>query len=179
MKNANGKSITNTERLRELTLFAMFGALMFLSKLLMDFLPNIHLIAAFIAVFTRIYRYKALIPIYVYVVLTGLYYGFNAWWVPYTYIWTLLWAVLMLIPTKISDKKAALISHITGVIHGLLFGTLWAPLQALLFNLSFSSTVKWIIAGLPYDCIHAAGNLVSGFIILPLIVLLKKLKNNK
>ncbi len=179
MRKSSGDGTIKAKKLREMILFAMFGALMFLSKLLMDFLPNIHLIAAFIAVFTRIYRYKALVPIYVYVFLVGLYYGFNAWWVPYTYIWTVLWAALMLIPERVSDKKAAIISHAAAVLHGLLFGTLWSPVQAVLFNLSFSSTVKWIIAGLPYDCIHAGGNLVAGFIIFPLVVLLKKLQKSK
>ena len=55
----------------ELALFAMYGALMFISKILLEFLPNVHLIGMFIVLFTLIYRAKALIPIYVFVFLTG------------------------------------------------------------------------------------------------------------
>ncbi len=161
--------------LRETALFAMFGAIMFISKIILDFLPNIHLTGVFIAVFTLTYRIKALIPIYIYVMLTGLYYGFNVWWVPYLYIWTVLWAVIMIIPRNTSTKKASITAHVLAVIHGLFFGILWAPSQALLFNLSFSSTIKWIIAGFPFDVIHAAGNLIAGFLIYPLILLVKKL----
>ena len=146
---------------------------------MLDFLPNVHLIGTFIAVFTAVYRTKALIPIYVYVMLTGLYYGFNAWWVPYLYIWTILWAALMLIPKKLPRKAYAVIAHAAAVLHGLLFGTLWAPAQAITFGLSFSGMIKWIIAGLPYDLIHGFGNLVAGFLIYPLITLLDKLNKQK
>lgn len=166
---------STTKTLRELCLFAMFGALMFISKMVMDFLPNVHLTATYIAIFTVIYRHKALIPIYVYVFLTGLYYGFNAWWIPYLYTWTVLWALIMLIPKRLPPRTVCILAHASAVLHGLLFGVLWAPSQAVLFDLSFSSAVKWIIAGLPYDAIHGAGNFVAGFLIYPMIPLLKKL----
>ena len=68
----------------------MMGTLMYISKAVMEFLPNVHLIAAFIAVFTIVYRAKALFPIYVFVFLTGLMNGFNTWWIPYLYIWAVL-----------------------------------------------------------------------------------------
>jgi len=138
------------KNLYELSLFAMFGALMFISKVIMDFLPNIHLAGVFIAVFTLTYRAKALIPIYVYVLLVGLFYGFNPWWIPYTYIWAILWAAIMLIPKKTPKKTAAIISHVLCVVHGLAFGTLWAPAQAILFNLSFpdkNTSMAWTCSG--------------------------------
>ena len=87
--------------IRETALFAMFGALMFISKLILEALPNVHMIAMFIVAFTVVYRVKALIPIYVFVFLTGIYGGFNLWWVPYLYIWTVLWAAVMLLPRKL------------------------------------------------------------------------------
>ena len=51
----------------ELVLLPMLGGIMFVSKLLMEFLPNIHLLGMFIMVFTIVYRWKALVPIYIYV----------------------------------------------------------------------------------------------------------------
>ena len=78
----------------------MLGALMFCSKLLLEWAPNIHLLALFIITFTLVYRAKALVPIYVFVLLTGVYGGFNVWWVPHVYIWLPIWGLAMLLPRR-------------------------------------------------------------------------------
>ena len=52
---------------REITVFAMLGAVMYASKLLMELVPNVHLLGTFIIAFTVVYRKKALYPIYIYV----------------------------------------------------------------------------------------------------------------
>ena len=44
---------------REIVVFAMLGTITFLSKLLMEWAPNIHLVGMFIMVFTLVYRKKA------------------------------------------------------------------------------------------------------------------------
>ena len=53
---------------REITIFAMLGAVMYASKLLMEVAPNIHLLGVFTIAFTVVYRKKALYPIYIYVI---------------------------------------------------------------------------------------------------------------
>ena len=152
----------------------MFGTLMFCSKILMEALPNIHLVGMFIVLFTVVFRGKALIPIYIYVVLVGVYGGFSPWWVPNLYVWTVLWGVTMLLPRNMPKKVAAVVYPIVCALHGLLYGVLYAPAQALLFGLTFKGTLAWIVAGLPFDAMHGVGNLLSGVLILPLSELLKK-----
>ena len=156
--------------------FAMLGTIMFISKLIMEFLPNIHPIAMFITVFTLVYRKKALIPIYTYVFLVGLYSGFNVWWIPYIYIWTILWGMVMLIPKNLSYKKLAVISTVVCALHGILYGVLYAPAQALLFKLDFKMTVAWVITGLPWDFIHMCGNIALSTLVIPLYKVLIKIK---
>ena len=56
---------------REIAVFAMLGALMYASKLLMELAPNIHLLGVFTIAFTVVYRKKALYPIYIYVCDAG------------------------------------------------------------------------------------------------------------
>ena len=158
-----------------MVLFAMFGTLMFCSKILMDALPNIHLVGMFIVLFTVVFRAKALIPIYIYVVLVGVYGGFSPWWVPNLYIWTVLWGMTMLLPRNMPKKVAAVVYPIVCALHGLLYGVLYAPAQALLFGLTFKGAVAWVVAGLPFDALHGLGNLLSGVLILPLAELLKKI----
>ena len=166
----------NSLSTREMIVFAMLGCIMFISKLLLEWAPNIHLLAMFTIVFTLVYRKKALIPIYLYVILTGLYAGFNLWWVPHLYLWTVLWGVTMLLPRNMPRKRAVPVCMILCGLHGLFYGVLYAPAQALLFGLSFKGMITWIIAGLPFDALHGAGNLAAGILIIPLTELLTKLE---
>lgn len=159
----------------EMTLFAMFSSMMFISKIVMEFLPNFHLLGVFTILLTVVYRKKALIPIYIYVFLNGVYSGFNMWWVPYLYVWTVLWGATMLLPQSMGKKAKVIVYPLLGAVHGLLFGVLYAPAQALMFNFTFEQTVAWVAAGFPFDVIHAVGNLVLGFLIYPLSEVLKKL----
>lgn len=170
----------------ELALFAMLGAIMFCSKLLMELIPNVHLLGMFTITFTLVYRKKALFPIYLYVLLNGVYAGFATWWIPYLYIWTILWAITMLLPGSISNpvKKwqyvlsTAVLMTLCG-LHGICFGILYAPAQALMYGLSFETTVGWIIAGFPFDVIHGVGNFFAGTLIIPLVKLLKLLDKKR
>ncbi len=147
---------------------------MFVSKKMMEGLPNIHLIAVFIVAETVVYRKKALYPIYVYVLLDGLFVGFNTAWVPYLYIWTLLWAASMLIPRRISYKLLAPVGMVLCALHGILFGVLYAPSQALLFGLSFNQTLAWIAAGFYFDVLHCIGNFVAGLLTVPIVKILRE-----
>ena len=64
----------------------MLGTIMFTSKIAMEALPNIHLVGMLTIVYTLVFRTKALIPIYIYVLMNGVYSGFSLWWMPYLYI---------------------------------------------------------------------------------------------
>ena len=162
---------------REMAIFAMFGALIFCSKLLMEWAPNVHFIALFIITFTVVYRAKALVPIYIFVLLTGVYGGFNLWWIPYLYIWLPLWGAAMLLPRRMPVKVAVPVYMVVGALHGLCYGTLYAPAQALFFHLNFQATLTWIVAGLPWDGVHAAGNFAACTLVLPLAKLLCRLEH--
>ncbi len=153
----------------------MLGAIMFCSKILMEALPNIHLLGMLTMVYTVVFRKKALIPIYVYVMLNGLFSGFSLWWIPYLYIWTILWAVTMLLPKNMKKRTACIVYPIVCCLHGLAFGILYAPAQALMFGFDFKQTVAWIAAGLTWDTVHAVGNLAVGMLVVPLSELLKKI----
>ena len=159
----------------EIVLFAMFGALMFCSKLIMEAFPNIHLLGMFTMTLTVVFRARALIPIYLYVFLNGLYAGFNVWWIPYLYIWTILWGVAMLLPRKMPDWLATIVYSVVCALHGLAFGLLYAPGQAIMYGFNLEQTLAWVAAGLPFDIIHAVGNFALGFLVLPLSRLLIKL----
>ena len=166
---------TIRRRILELVLFALLGSLMFQSKIIMELIPNIHLLGMLTMCYTLLFRAKALFPIYVFVFLNGLYAGFALWWYPYLYIWTILWGITMLLPRRMPRKVAFVVYPLVCGIHGLLFGILYAPMQALMFGLNFKQMLAWIISGLPFDAIHGIGNFAAGFLILPLTDQLRKM----
>lgn len=161
---------------KEICLFGILGGMMYASKMLMEILPNVHLIGVFVIAITVVYRQKALYPIYIYVMLNGLLAGFSTWWIPYLYLWTILWGGAMLLPKKLPAKARPIIYMCLCAAHGFLFGTLYAPAQALLFGLDFNGMIAWIIAGLPWDCIHGASNFFCGLLICPIIAVLQRAK---
>lgn len=165
-------------KVREIAVFAMLGAVMYASKMLMEIAPNVHLLGVFTIAFTVVYRKKALYPIYTYILLNGIFCGFAMWWIPYLYIWTILWGVTMLLPKQMPKKIRPFVYMVVCASHGFLYGTLYAPAQALLFGLDFRGMVAWIVAGLPWDFVHGVSNFFCGILIVPIITLLNRLEKN-
>ncbi len=159
---------------KEIILFGLCGGIMYLSKMLMELVPNVHLTGVFVIVFTVVYGVKALYPIYVFVFLTGLLSGFATWWIPYLYIWTVLWGAVMLLP---KSKRICMPSYVYMMIcalHGLLYGVLYAPVQMIVYGLSFEGMLAWIVAGFPWDAVHGIGNFFCGVLICPLVSAIRR-----
>ncbi|NBJ99417.1 hypothetical protein D5282_19465 [bacterium 1xD8-48] len=158
---------------REITVFAMLGAIMYASKMIMEVIPNVHLLGVFTIAFTVVYRKKALYPIYTYVILNGIFSGFATWWVPYLYLWTILWGAVMLLPKEMPAKLCPVVYMGVCAMHGFLFGVFYAPAQAILYGMSFKGMLAWIAAGLPWDFLHGVSNFFCGILIVPIISLLR------
>lgn len=165
-------------KIREIAVFGMLGALMYASKMLMEVLPNIHLLGVFTIAFTVVYRKKALYSIYIYVLLNGVFSGFATWWIPYLYLWTILWAVTMLLPKKMPKTVRPVVYMTINACHGFLYGALYAPAQALIYGLSFQGMLAWIAAGFPFDVIHGISNFICGLLIVPIVHILQRLENS-
>lgn len=178
MQNKNGVRNSSRLNVREMVVFAMLGSIMFISKIIMELLPNIHLLGMLTMTYTVVFRKKALIPIYIYVMLNGIYAGFAMWWIPYLYIWTVLWGVTMLLPKRMPRKLKCIVYPIVCSLHGFAFGTLYAPVQALMFGMNFRAMLAWIASGLPFDIIHGISNLFVGMLIIPLGELIARLMKN-
>jgi energy-coupling factor transport system substrate-specific component len=161
---------------RDIVLFGVFGGIMFLSKVAMLGIPNVHLLGLFIAAFTLTYRMRALIPLYIFILLSGIFYGFSIWWLPYLYIWLPLWIAFMIFGNLSLPRKIRVpIAMALCAIHGLSYGIMYAPFHALVLGFNFQAMIAWIIAGIPFDIVHGVSNLASGILVIPLASLLKKL----
>ena len=163
---------------REVAVFAMLGSIMYASKMLMEIAPTVHLLGTFVIAFTLVYGKKALYPIYVFVLLTGVYAGFATWWIPYLYLWTILWGITMLLPKNMPKKIRPFVYMTVCALHGFLYGTLYAPAQAFFFGLNFEGTIAWIVAGLPWDFVHGVSNFFCGMLIMPIVRALRIAEGN-
>ncbi|MCL2071681.1 MAG: hypothetical protein FWH07_05545 [Oscillospiraceae bacterium] len=169
---------SSTRRIRDLAVFAVLGSIMFVSQIAMMLIPNVHLLGLFIAAFTLTYRVRALIPLYVYVMVYGAFYGFSIWWLPYLYIFLPLWGTFIVVgffDSRLPTKVKTPLYMVLCALHGLSFGVLYVPFQALMWGLNFKGMIAWILAGIPFDIIHAIGNFAAGIMIIPLTALLRKL----
>ena len=163
-------------KIREITVFAMLSAVMFVSKVAMEGIPNVHLLGTLVIAFTLTYRTKALFPIYGYVFANGIWEGFSPFgWLPELYLWLILWGAVMLLPPKIPVYIAPVIYMLISAVHGLFFGILYAPVYALFSGMGWDRVWLWILAGLPFDLLHGIGNFALGTLIVPIATLLRRL----
>lgn len=164
--------------IKEMVIFSMLASIMYVSKIIMEAFPNVHLLGTLIIAYTLVYRKKALYIIYTFVFITGLFNGFGVWWIPYLYVWTILWGMTMLLPNNIPNRLKPIVYMLLCALHGFLFGVLYAPSQALLFGLDFDGMIAWIISGLYFDMIHGFSNFVVGSLVLPIVDILQKVNKS-
>jgi energy-coupling factor transport system substrate-specific component len=167
----------NKLTVHDITVFALLGAIMCFSRFITQLLPpNVHFLGLFIAAFTLTYRMRALIPLYVFVLLNGVFWGFDMNFVGYLYAWLPLWGMFMIAGRfKLRNEIKIPLYMVLCALHGLSFGVLMAPVNAVLFGFSFEAMLIWIIGGLTFDTFHAAGNFAAGTLIVPLVSLLKQI----
>ena len=163
-------------KIREIAIFAMLGAIMFVSKVIMEGLPNMHLLGTFVVAFTLTYRAKALFPIYCYVFANGLWEGFSIFgWLPETYIWLILWGGTMLLPKNMPRRIAPIVYMLLSALHTLLFDVFYIPAYVLFADIPWNRIGLTLIFGLNFNIIPAIGNFVLGILIIPITNLLRKL----
>ena len=95
---------------------------------------------------------KCLYPIYVYVVMEYLVFGFHLWSINYLYVWTVLALIALLLRKQDSPLLWAVVSGGCG----LLFGALRAPVYLFTGGPAFAPT--WWLSGSPFDLMHGAAN---------------------
>ena len=154
---------------REITLFAVLGAMTFAAKYVMAGLPNIEPVSLMVMLFAVTFGKKAVYPIYLYVVLELLFYGLGTWNIMYLYIW----GILALAAWGCRKMEHPLGWALLSGSFGLLFGALCAPVDVVIGGLGYAVS-KWI-SGIPFDLAHGAGNFVIALVLFkPMRQLLKK-----
>ena len=153
----------------EIVLLGMLGAIAYVGQVALSFLPNIEVVSVLFLVYTKIFGKKALFPIYVFVLLEGIFWGFGSWWIMYLYVWAVLWGITMLLRR---NDSAVFWAVINGAF-GLVFGALCSITQVVMFGIG--SGFAYFISGIPFDIVHCIGNFLTAlFLYKPLTILLSK-----
>lgn len=136
----------------EIALFGILAALTFGAKVAMSGLPNIEPVSLMIMIFAVVFGRKGLYPLYVYVVMEFLFFGFGLWNINYLYVWLILWLLARLFRKMEEPLGWAILSG----VFGLSFGALCGIVDVFVGGWGYALT-KWM-AGLNFDLLHCAGN---------------------
>ncbi len=140
-------------KLRELVLAALLGGILFIQQVILSGLPNIHLCAVLIILYTLYFPRLVFLSVGIFILLEGVIYGFGLWWINYLYIWPLLVCICLLFKKRKATWFWALLSGLYGFCFGALcslpYFVIGGPITA--FN-------YWI-AGIPFDILHGIGNI--------------------
>ena len=154
----------------EMILFGMLAALTFALQVVMSPLPNIEPVSLLVMLFAVTFGWKALYPVYIFVVMEILYYGFNLWNIYYLYVW----AILALATLLLRKNQSVLVFAVLAAVFGLLFGALCAIVDVFIGGVG-SAAAKWV-SGIPFDVTHCVGNFAIALVAFnPLRKLMQKL----
>ena len=154
----------------EMILFGMLAALTIALQVVMSPLPNIEPVSLLVMLFAVTFGWKALYPVYIFVVMEILYYGFNIWNIYYLYVW----AILALATLLLRKNQSVLVFAVLAAVFGLLFGALCAIVDVFIGGVGYAAA-KWV-SGIPFDVTHCVGNFAIALVAFnPLRKLMQKL----
>ncbi len=143
----------------EMIVLALLGALLVVVQQVLAFLPNIELVSLLVYIYSKVFRWKALIPVYIFVLLEGLLYGFTIWWVTYLYVW----AVLVLVAVLVRNPQSTIIATVVLSLYGLSFGFLCSLVTFVIGGIG--AGISFFVAGIAFDIAHFAGNMTAALVL--------------
>ena len=158
-------------KLKTLVLSALLGAILHAAKFAMSGLPNIEPVTLLLLAYALAFGFPCALPAAaVFILLDGLLYGFNLWWISYCYVWPLWLGVVFLL----RKNTSTLIWAAAAGGFGLLFGAFFAlPYLVGGPAMAFS---YWV-TGIPFDLLHCVGNALLTLLLLkPLLRLFERVK---
>ena len=157
---------------RDITIMALMVAIIEVSKVALAQIPNVELTSFWVIMFTLYFGTRIFYVIPVFILIEGMMYGFNLWWIMYLYAWPML-AIVVLVFRKM--KTAWEWSFVSGVF-GLCFGFLCAI--PYIFTSGIAGAFAWWIAGIPWDLVHGIANFFIMLVLYkPMKLVMSKMQN--
>lgn len=157
---------------RDITIMALMVAIIEVSKVALAQIPNVELTSFWVIMFTLYFGTRIFYVIPVFILIEGMMYGFNLWWIMYLYAWPML-AIVVLVFGKM--KTAWEWSFVSGVF-GLCFGFLCAI--PYIFTSGIAGAFTWWVAGIPWDLVHGIANFAIMLVLYkPMKLVMAKMQN--
>ncbi|MCI7043283.1 MAG: hypothetical protein MR992_14395 [Lachnospiraceae bacterium] len=157
---------------RKITRIALLSAILYVSKVALEFLPNVELVSLLTVLYTLVFGKEAFLIVTVFNLFELIQWGFGTWWVSYLYVWPLLVLITLLLKKIIKEEFLiwSVVSGLFGLIFGSLFAIVYLPVDP-------AYALAYWISGLPWDVWHGVCNFVLMLVIgKPLYLLLKKVR---
>lgn len=157
---------------RKITRIALLSAILYVSKVALEFLPNVELVSLLTVLYTLVFGKEAFLIVTVFNLFELIQWGFGTWWISYLYVWPLLVLITLLLKKFIKEEFLiwSVVSGLFGLIFGSLFAIVYLPVDP-------AYALAYWISGLPWDVWHGVCNFVLMLVIgKPLYLLLKKIR---
>lgn len=150
---------SSLSKTKEITRLGLLAALLFAAKMMMAPLPNIEPVSLLIIVYVSVLGPKALIPVYIYVLLEISTWGLGYWSLCYLYVWAVLALAAFFLRRMESPLGWAVLSGAFGLCFGALCAlTYWAAG-------GWAFALSWWVSCIPFDLAHCAGNFVMALVL--------------
>ena len=165
--------------IQDIALIGMMTAVIEVSKLMFNFLPNVELVTFWIIMFTLFFGPKIIYSIIVFILLEISMHGIHTWVIMYLYMWPALAWIVYLFRKNNTVWFYSILSGFWGLLFGafcslpyIVIGTVDGGIGSGLIM-----AFNWWVAGIPFDIIHGIANFASMMVLYtPVRALLEKLK---
>lgn len=158
---------------KKMTRIALLGAVLYVSKVALEFLPNVEMVSFLIIIYTLVFGAETFFIVTVFNLFELFQWGFGMWWLSYLYVWPILCLVTLLC-RRLFQEEFLLWAVVSGLF-GLAFGSFFAA--AWIFADPSYALAYWI-SGLPWDVWHGICNFILMLLIgKPVFLGLKRIKS--
>ncbi|MCR4675201.1 MAG: hypothetical protein K5675_09335 [Lachnospiraceae bacterium] len=164
---------------KDIAVMGLMVAIIEVCKMALSFAPNIELTSFWLIMFTKHYGKKVALIVPALILLEGMMYGVNIWWIMYAYIWPLLVILAYMFRKVDSALFWAIFSGIFGLCFGFLCSITYFVIGASGGSITagLSTAFSWWVAGITWDVIHCVGNFTLMLVLyIPIENVLKRQK---
>lgn len=157
---------------QKMTRIALLSAILYVSKVALEFLPNVELVSLLTIIYTLVFGTEAFLIVIVFNFFELIQWGFGTWWVSYLYVWPLLCLITLFFKKTIKEEFVlwGIVSGVFGLIFGSLFAIVYIPIDP-------AYALAYWISGLPWDVWHGVWNFVLMLVLgKPLYTIMNRMK---
>jgi len=151
---------------------ALMVAIIEVSKVALAQIPNVELTSFWVIMFTLYFGTRIFYVIPVFILIEGMMYGFNLWWIMYLYAWAMLALVVLLLRKMNTAWDWSFVSGLFGLCFGFLCAIPY------IFTSGIAGAFAWWVAGIPWDLVHGIANFIIMLVLYkPMKLVMSKMQN--